>query len=199
MSALGFAMPLPFLSDDPPYLAKRFLRPRPFPQRVALRTDPNERKRAALRSAITILMPIGTHRSTPSPSLISRPGAKPPARNSGDRTAQQRVRDKGECDRNNDRFSGIECLKHDQLIDQIHTQPEKNNPRGGDQPFVEATKALQRIGEQRPEIRRTSRLCVVDAVTHRGNHRHGRLQDEPERHRSSWTVDQLLPDAMANF
>jgi hypothetical protein len=59
--------------------------------------------------------------------------------------------------------------------------------------------ALEWIGQQRPEVGRAPGLRVVDAVAQHRNRRHNGLQDEPKRHRASWTLDQLLPDAMANL
>ena len=59
--------------------------------------------------------------------------------------------------------------------------------------------ALEWICEQRPEVRRPTALCIVDAVPQRGDRSHNGLQDEPKRHRAGWPRDQLVPDAVANL
>jgi hypothetical protein len=65
--------------------------------------------------------------------------------------------------------------------------------------FVQAMAALEWIGEQRQDVGRALGLCIADAVAQRGNRRHNGLQDEPKRHWAGRTLNQLLPDAVANL
>jgi hypothetical protein len=61
----------------------------------------------------------------------------------------------------------------------------------------QATTARERIGEQRPEIGRSPGLCIVNAVSQRGDRRHNGLEDG--RNWSSLYHSLLIPDRAAFF
>jgi hypothetical protein len=70
---------------------------------------------------------------------------------------------------------------------------------GGNYPFRQAADALRRSAEQRPDIGRASESRILPAVVQSGDGRHNGLEDETETHQLVRTLQQVMPEALANF
>ena len=93
----------------------------------------------------------------------------------------------------------VEALEFDGLVDGVHHQSEQDDARGGHQRLVQPGRALRRVGEGAHEERTAAGPGVSHSITPRGDRRHGRLQEEAEDHRSTRTLEQVLPEAGANL
>ena len=65
-----------------------------------------------------------------------------PAGQTGERPAQKHVGKKGKQNRDQQHLARIEGAKHGRLVDGIHREPQKNDPRGCDHPFPQPAPAL---------------------------------------------------------
>ena len=79
--------------------------------------------------------------------------AVPPARDARGWPADDHIWDKREQQSDNNRLGRIEPLQHDDLVDHVHHEAEKDDPGGRVQSFLQPFEALARVTQHGPKIR----------------------------------------------
>jgi hypothetical protein len=83
---------------------------------------------------------------------LMRGCAVPPPSDARGWPADDHVRDKRKQQCDDNCFGRIELAQHDDLVERIHHEPEKDDPGGRVQPFIQTLGALAWVTQHRPKI-----------------------------------------------
>jgi tetratricopeptide (TPR) repeat protein len=110
------------------------------------------------------------------------------------RTPQQQIRQQRQAGRHNQRFFGIKPPKLHDLVDQVDDHGSDKNLGDVLPTLAQKFLALRRIGQDGPGVRLAPLASVTHPSANRKENRHARLENQPKRHRSADSADQIGPN-----
>src|SRR5208282_1960826 len=91
-------------------------------------------------------------RSARSPDFAPGCTAAPPARDTRNRTTDHQVGNERQKQGDDECLDRIERAQHNELVDHVHHQPEKDDPGGRVQPLTQTCDTLLRLEHDRPQM-----------------------------------------------